>query len=165
MFYSFGARTVDARPFRDSLVPQGTMYNDALDGDYIDKVIQAAEPKYALMNKANRAIDGLSKGMNRQDIYTARAIEAFAQVSTDTAYVVILDYNGDPQANAGGQKGAFQNPLPLHVAATGNPNIDFWVLYELPTLQRNVCTFCSPFPSTRPKACLGHRNIRRRSDG
>lgn len=164
-FYSFGARTKDARPFRDSLDPQGTMFNDALDTAYIENVIQVAEPKYSMMNIANRGTDGPNKSMNRQDIYLARALEAFAQVSTDTAYVVILDYNGDPQANAGGQKGAFQNSLPLHLDATGNPNVDLWLLYELPTLQRNVCTFRNPFPLIRAKACLRCGNVRRRSNG
>lgn len=161
VFYSFGARTKDARPFRDSLDPQGTMFNDALDTAYIEM----AEPKYSMMNIANRGTDGPDKSMNRQDIYLARALEAFAQVSTDTAYVVILDYNGDPKANAGGQREAFQNRLPLHSDATGNPNLDLWVLYKLPTLQRNVCKFRSPLSLTRAKACLRHQNVRRRSDG
>ncbi len=165
VFYSFGARTKDARPFRDSLDPQGTMFNDALDAAYVENVIQVAEPKYSMADDENRGTDGPSKGMNRQDIYIARALEAFAQVLTDTAYVVILDYNGDPQANAGGQKGAFQNPLPLHLGATGNPNVDLWLLYDLPTLERNVCTFRSPFPLIRAKACLRCGNVRRRSNG
>lgn len=139
------------------------MFNDALDAAYAQHVLEAAEPKYSMMNNANRGTDGLNKGMNRQDIYIARALEAFAQVSTDTAYVVILDYNGDPEANAGGQKGAFQNPLPPHPYATGNPNVDLWVLYELPTLQRNVCIFRSPCPLIRAKACLRYGNVRKRS--
>ncbi len=105
VFYSFGARTKDAKPFRDSLDPQGTMFNDALDAAYVENVIQVAESKYSMADDANSGTDGPNKGMNRQDIYIARALEAFSQVSTDTAYVVILDYNGDPQANAGGQKG------------------------------------------------------------
>ncbi len=164
-FYSFGARTKDARPFRDSLDPQGTMFNDALDTAYIENVIQVAEPKYSMMNIANRGTDGPNKSMNRQDIYLARALEAFAQVSTDTAYVVILDYNGDPKANAGGQRGALQNSLSLHFDVTGNYNLDLWVLYGLTTLQRNVCKFRSPLSLTRAKACLRHQNVRRRSDG
>lgn len=159
VFYSFGARTKDARPFCDSLDPQGTMFNDALDADYVEFVIQAADHKYSMGNTVNRGTDGLNKGMNRQDIYLARALEAFAQVSTDTAYLVILDYNGDPTANAGGQKGAFQNPLPPHPDATGNPNVDLWLLYELPTLQRNVCILRSPFSLSRSKACLRCRNV------
>ena len=68
VLYSFGARTKEARPFRDSLDPQGNMFNDAPDAAYVENVIQMAEPKYSMADEANRGTDGPNKSMNRQDI-------------------------------------------------------------------------------------------------
>jgi len=110
VFYSFGARTKDARPFRDSLDPQGTMFNDALDAAYVENVIQVAEPKYSMADDANRGTDGPNKGMNRQDIYIARALEAFAQVSTDTAYLLFSTIMPTQKPTQEGRRGPFKIP-------------------------------------------------------
>lgn len=143
VFYSFGAHTIDARPFRDTLHPQGTMFNEALDDDYIKFIVNPANDQFYLSAIDVRGTSGLNLGMNRQDIWIARYSEAFAQVSTDTAYIVVLNYGGDPQYNRGGRPGSFQTPRPADLQRNPNPNQNIWGLYELPTLQRQVCTFLS----------------------
>ena len=74
--------------------------------------------------------------MIRENIYLARYCDAFATVSTGTAYIVALNYNGDAEANKGGERGAFQLPKAPDTPQVYRPNL--WRLYELPTLQRQV---------------------------
>ncbi len=113
IFYSFGATTVQARTrFRDTLDPKGAMFNDALDEDYWNSVI----------NVVNFHMDD----PDRQEVLVARYAEAMATVSTGEVFFVVKNYNGD-----GGGQGAYQNPLP------GDTKPNVWRLYEFPTLQRN----------------------------
>ena len=113
VFYSFGATTIEVRTqFRDTLNPQGVMFNDALDEDYWNTVINV--PNFHMDNP------------NTQKVLTARYAEAMATVSTGEVFLVVRNYNGD-----GGGQGAYQNPLP------GDTNPNIWRLYEFPTLQRN----------------------------
>ncbi len=130
VFYSFGAGTPDARRFRDTLEPKGTMFNDALDDSYISKVIRPSS-NFGLAGPMVAGTSGLNKDLNRNDIFTFRYCEAMATASSGTAYLVVSNYNGDPVANEGGRPGIFQNPL-----TRTPPNL--WIPYELPTLQRNV---------------------------
>ncbi|KAL8726756.1 MAG: hypothetical protein Q9181_005935 [Wetmoreana brouardii] len=112
VFYSFGATTVEARTkFRDTLNPKGVMFNDALDADYWDNVLNL--PKFHMDQSA------------RMTILVARYAEAMATVSTGEVFFVVQKYNGD-----GGGHGAYQLPTD-----TTNPNV--WRAYEFPTLQRN----------------------------
>lgn len=114
IFYSFGAKTVQVRAgFRDTLNPKGVMFNDALDGDYFNTVINV--PRFHLDHTA------------RQKIFTARYAEAMATVSTGEVFIVVKKYNGE-----GGGQGAYQMPLP------DDSNVNVWRLYEFPTLQRNT---------------------------
>ncbi len=95
VFYSFGARTEDVRPFRDTLNPKGTMFNDALDDYYVRAIAPLGNDWFHLSDITVRGTSGLNYNMNRQDIFTARYSEALAQVSSDTAYIVVLRYEGD----------------------------------------------------------------------
>ena len=137
VFYSLGAHTGDARPFRDTLDPPGTMFNDALDTWYSKYVINTI-PKFGLVS-TNTGTDTLNRGLTRKDIFTARWCEAMATLATGTAYVVIKNYNGDSVANQGGRPGVFQNPI--------DSNRNLFKLYEFGTLQRNVCTTTPISPS------------------
>ena len=137
VFYSFGGRPGDARAFRDTLNPKGTMFNDALDDDYTRHVIIRGDFRFHISDTATRGTGGLNRGMNRQNIYTARYCEAFAKVSTGTAYLVVLRYEGHEQHNRDGRPGIFQEPLPPD-PNDPNPNQNLWGIYELPTLQRQV---------------------------
>lgn len=131
VFYSFGAGTPDARAFRDTLQPQGTMFNDALDNYYSTYVINYVK-KFGLSQGQLKGTSGLNSGLSRQDIFTGRYCEAMARSSSGTAYLVVLNYNGDPVANQDGKPGIFQNPLP----STGTNQ---WRRWEFGTLQQNVC--------------------------
>ena len=114
VFYSFGATTLQARTqFRDTLNPKGVMFNDALDDNYWNSVINV--PNFHLDNAA------------RMSVFVARYAEAMATVSTGEVFLVVKNYDGE-----GGGQGAYQNPLP----GTTTPNV--WRLYEFPTLQRNA---------------------------
>ena len=114
VFYSFGATTVDARTkVRDTLDPKGVLFNDALDEDYWNLVINVA--KFHLYDDRRHAV------------FVARYAEAMATVSTGEVFLVVKNYNG-----AGGGQGAYQNPLP------GDTNKNVWRSYEFPTLQRNA---------------------------
>ena len=113
VFYSFGATSVEARTrFRDTLDPKGVMFNDALDLDYWNWVVNVAN--LHMDNPVTRAV------------FVARYAEAMATVCTGEVFFVVKKYNGD-----GGGQGAYQNPLPGY-----RPNV--WRLYEFPTLQRNA---------------------------
>lgn len=131
VFYSFGAGTHDARDFRDTLHPQGTMFNDAIDFYYMNYVINPVA-KFGLSQAQVRGADG----MNRHDILTARLCQALASTSSGSAYLVVKSYGGDPVANQGGLPGIFQRPLP-------GPQPNQWTTYELGTLQQNVCIIIS----------------------
>lgn len=50
----------------------------------------------------------------------------------------MLNYNGDPVANAHGQPGIFQTPQAPNLVSNPNPNQHIFGLNELPTSQRNV---------------------------
>lgn len=126
VFYSFGASTPDARPFRNTLQPQGTMFNDALDDYYFENVLRDVE-KFGLTVPSRGAV------------LTARYAQAMASVSSGTAYLVVRSYGGDPVANRGGRPGIFQNPL--------SPNDgNIWIPYEFGKLQQNVGLIrCIPY--------------------
>lgn len=112
VFYSFGAPTAQARTkFRDTLSPKGVMFNDALDADYWNKVV----------NLTRFHMDQST----RKPVLVARYAEAMATASTGEVFVVVQKYNGDR-----GGKGAYQLPTD-----TTNPNM--WRAYVFPTLQRN----------------------------
>lgn len=114
VFYSFGVATVQARTqFRDTLDPKGVMFNDALDEDYWNSVVNV--PKFHMDISA------------RMSILVARYAEAMATVSTGEVFLVVKAYDGQ-----GGGQGAYQKPLP----GDNTPNV--WLLYEFPTLQRNA---------------------------
>ena len=131
VFYSFGAGTPDARAFRDTLQPQGTMFNDALDDYYSEHVINEVN-KFGLWQGQVKGTSGINADLNRNDIFIGRYCEAMATASSGTAYLVVLNYNGDSVANQGGNPGIFQNPLP-------NTGRNQWRLWEFGTLQQNVC--------------------------
>ncbi|KAI4253230.1 MAG: hypothetical protein LQ352_003809 [Teloschistes flavicans] len=142
VFYSFGAKTPDIIPFRNGLIPRGVMFNDVLDDDYVKNVISRVE-KFRLGDKTI-GTSGLNANLTRADIYTYRLSEAFARVSTGTAYIVVLDYYGDRTANyVEGLRGAFQKPkskiappnTPVNQQELLTPNT--WRVFEFPTLQRN----------------------------
>ena len=114
VFYSFGVATVQARTqFRDTLDPKGVMFNDALDEDYWNSVLN--DPKFHLDINGRRAV------------LVARYAEAMATVSTGEVFLVVKKYDGE-----GGGQGAYQNPLP------GDNTVNVWRNYEFPTLQRNA---------------------------
>lgn len=113
VFYSFGATTIEARTrFRDTLNPKGVMFNDALDDDYWNTVI----------NVPNFHMDD----PNRSTVLVARYAEAMATISTGEVFLVVAKYNGD-----GGGQGAYQMPQ------AGDTRTNVWRAYEFPTLQRN----------------------------
>lgn len=113
VFYSFGATTVQARTqFRDTLTPKGVMFNDAIDENYWNTVLN--------VQKFHMDIQA------RMTVLVARYAEAMATVSTGEVFFVVKNFNGD-----GGGQGAYQMPLP------GNPGPNVWRAYEFPTLQRN----------------------------
>lgn len=85
VFYSLGAKTADARLFRDRLVPKGSVFNDAVDQAYTDTVMMHGNGVYFHVTDTVRGTTGLNTGMNRQDIYVARYSEAMAKASSDTA--------------------------------------------------------------------------------
>lgn len=116
------------------------MFNDALDQAYTDTAMTHKTGVYFHVTDTVRGTTGLNKGMNRQNIYVARFSEAFARASTGTAYVVMLNNNGDPVINAHGQPGIFQTPTPPDLNRNPNPNQHVFGINELPTLQRNVST-------------------------
>ncbi|KAK3169721.1 hypothetical protein OEA41_009105 [Lepraria neglecta] len=130
VFYSFGASTPDARAFRDTLQPQGTMFNDALDDYYSQYIINKVD-KFGLWQGQVKGTSGLNTDLNRNDIFTGRYCEAMATASSGTAYLVVLNYNGDSVANQGGKPGIFQNPLP-------NTGPNQWRRWEFGTLQQNA---------------------------
>jgi len=113
------------------------MFNDALDEPYWNNVLRASR-KFKLVD-SSRGNDesSLNYNMHRQNIFVARYSEAFAQSSTGTAYMVLLNYQGDAQYDKGGLPGVFQNPLP-NDKTNLNPNQFTWGIHELPTLQRNA---------------------------
>jgi len=102
VFYSFGAATIDARGFRDTLSPQGTMFNDALDDDYWKKVISG--PPAANTND-DRGDRFELKVPGRMAVFTSRYSQAMARASSGQAYVVEKTRDGE-----GGGIGAYQNP-------------------------------------------------------
>jgi len=120
------------------------MFNDALDDYYVRAIAPLGNDWFHLSDITVRGTSGLNYNMNRQDIFTARYFEAFAQVSSDTAYIVVLRYEGDETHNQGGRPGAFQNPLPPDPRNV-NPNQNLWGLNELPTLQRQVSVYLPLF--------------------
>lgn len=113
VFYSFGIATVEARTnVRDHLDPQGVMFNDALDGSYVD-FLMTKRPDFRL-DYAPRVL-----------LYTDRYAEAMARLSTGDVFLVVSNHNGE-----GGGVGAFQTPIDRNAR-------NVWRSVELPTLQRN----------------------------
>ncbi|KAJ5168914.1 uncharacterized protein N7482_004508 [Penicillium canariense] len=88
------------------------MWNDALDEQYVDEVLQA------------RFMDFRLDLPNRLIVYTARYAEALAMVASGEVFFAVKSFDGE-----GGGQGAYQ--LPLQGAA------NVWRSYEFPTLQRN----------------------------
>lgn len=114
IFYSFGAATVDVRkPVRDAMGANGVMWNDALDGTYVD-MLKKQEPTFKMGTAGPR-----------QSLYVSRYAEAFASLSKGEVFFGVLNYNGEF-----GGKGAYQN-----VAAGHNPENNKWIQHEMPTLQ------------------------------
>ncbi|KAI4158030.1 MAG: hypothetical protein L6R39_000557 [Caloplaca ligustica] len=141
VFYSFGAATVQVVPFRDKLVPRGIMFNDILDEAYYKEVIEKGLPIWRLDDRTRGTKGLLNENMTRDNIYVARVSQAFAQLSTGVAYLVVKDINGKPETNdVNGQRtrpGAYQKPpIPDEQEQYTPPNI--WRAYEFPTLQRNA---------------------------
>lgn len=85
IFYSFGAKTPEARGFRDQLNPPGNMFNDALPGDWFGSV--------------NNAVNLVAAG--RQDLLVARYGQAMAELSNGEVFLVVPP-----------DKGPYTNPLP-----------------------------------------------------
>ena len=115
IFYSYGAATKDIRPFRDSLKPQGSMFNDALPQPWFRAVSKA----YPDVCKHDEAA-----------VLTARLAEAMAELSQGEAFL------GLSKAVYDKGKGAYSEPRP-EPKDPSKPERSVWLEFEFPTLQRN----------------------------
>ena len=107
IFYSFGARTSEVVPFRDSLEGGGVMFNDALPGDWT----RVMAKKFPILE---RTIP--------QQVLAARWGEAMASLAYGEVFLVTAD-----------NLGAYTIPNPPRLGE--GPNV--WRFAEFPTLQRN----------------------------
>lgn len=76
IFYSFGATTIEARGFRDTLNPRGNMFNDALPGGW-----------FVGPGSVGDAVDLVAAG--RQALLVARYGQAMAELSNGEVFLVV----------------------------------------------------------------------------